>query len=43
MRFRASFTRIRYHKRNSPKFVYRILHSTGPIGPESPYGSTPKR
>jgi hypothetical protein len=28
---------------NSQKFICRILHSTGPIGPESSYGSTPKR
>jgi hypothetical protein len=28
--------------RNSRKFISKILHSTGPIGPESPYLPTPK-
>src|SRR5215213_2623415 len=27
----------------SPKFTCRIVHSTDPIGPESPNESTPKR
>src|SRR5215213_329243 len=30
-------------KRNSPKFICRMLHSTAPIGPKSPHSPTPKR
>src|SRR5215211_4389066 len=30
-------------KENSPKFTCRILHSTGSIGPKSPYEPAPKR
>src|SRR5215216_5989453 len=29
-------------KRNSRKFGYRILHSTGSLGPKSPHSPTPK-